>query len=128
MRSCRYGRTPAHKQLELRALPEIEVKNASKCDFIANSPKPTGACMLPFPDDYYTTPDSSSETGLKVNFQNEAMPSNAFEQHIEAAPYNEADGFSPGSVILLKVPGIETMSCASSISSAPSAAGSCPRT
>jgi hypothetical protein len=37
------------------------------------------------------------------------MPANAHGVHIEAAPYNAADGFSPGSVILVKVPGIETV-------------------
>ena len=36
------------------------------------------------------------------------MPTNASGVPIEAAPYNVGDGFSPGSVITLKIPGIET--------------------
>jgi hypothetical protein len=64
--------------------------------------------MLPFPDDYYTVADPSSDTGRRVAFKDAGMPINAALEGIEAAPYNEADGFSPGSVILLKVPGIET--------------------
>jgi hypothetical protein len=36
------------------------------------------------------------------------MPRNASNVPIEAAPYNAGDGFSPGSVITLKIPGIET--------------------
>ena len=36
------------------------------------------------------------------------MPTNAGGAPIEAAPYNVGDGFSPGSVITLKIPGIET--------------------
>ncbi len=100
-------------------LPEIELKNASRCDFITNSPKATTGCMLPFPDDYYTTPDASSETGLRINFQNEAMPANASEQHIEAAPYNASNGFSQGSTILLRIPGIETAADVAAIGGPP---------
>jgi hypothetical protein len=87
-------------------LPEIDMRKASTCDFITN---PTSSiCMVPFPDDYYTSVDPSSETGRRINFQTEAMPANISEQHIEAGPYNESNGFSQGSTILLKIPGIET--------------------
>ena len=64
--------------------------------------------MLPFPDDYYTVADPTSHTGRRVHFSDEAMPANAEGEHIEAGPYNASDGFSPGSVILVKVPGINT--------------------
>ena len=87
-------------------LPSIDMSEASKCDFIANPGN--GLCMLPFPDNYYTTTDPSSETGRTIAFQTEAMPANAYEQHIEAAPYAASNGFSQGAVILVKVPGIET--------------------
>jgi hypothetical protein len=94
-------------------LPEIDMKNASKCDFVTN---PTSSlCMLPFPDDYYTSVDPSSETGREINFQDEGMPANAFGQHIEAAPYNASNGFSQGSTILVKIPGIETAADVSAI-------------
>jgi hypothetical protein len=84
------------------ALPPIEIKEG--CDFIAEPEN--HVCMLPFPDDYYTVADPSSATGRRVDFKTEAMPANGSGQHIEAAPYNASDGFSPGSTILLKVPGI----------------------
>jgi hypothetical protein len=87
-------------------LPPIDMSEAENCDFIADPGNEL--CMLPFPDDYYTVPDPSSATGRRVDFKTEGTPENALLQHIEAAPYNSADGFSPGSVILLKVPGIET--------------------
>ncbi|HEX8754091.1 MAG TPA: hypothetical protein VF731_11815 [Solirubrobacterales bacterium] len=84
----------------------IEMKNAEKCDFIA---EPGNAlCMLPFPDDYYTVEDPSTETGRRIDFQTEGMPVNTYGTHIEAGPYNASDGFSPGETILVKVPGIET--------------------
>jgi len=64
--------------------------------------------MLPFPDDYYTKEDPTSATGRRIDFRELAMPENAAHQHIAVAPYNSGDGFSPGSVITLKIPGIET--------------------
>ncbi len=87
-------------------LPEIDTSNAANCDFIAQPSDTT--CMVPFPDDYYTTAEPSSATGLHVHFTEEGTPANVLGQHIEPGPYDEADGFSPGSVILVKVPGMET--------------------
>ncbi len=92
----------AHKAVE--PLPPIETSEG--CEFIANPGSPV--CMLPFPDDYYTTADPSSATGRRIAFQTQATPTNVLGQHIEAGAYSASDGFSPGSVILLKIPGIET--------------------
>jgi hypothetical protein len=87
-------------------LPPIDMSEAENCDFIAD---PGDAlCMLPFPDDYYTVPDPTSATGRRVNFKTPGMPANVLGEHIEAEPYNASDGFSPGSTILVKIPGIET--------------------
>src|ERR1700740_985696 len=83
-----------------------EVPIEPKCEFIS-SPN-TSECMLPFPDDYYTRADPTSPTGRRIDFRETAMPKNSKEVPIEAAPYNAGDGFSPGSVITLKIPGIET--------------------
>jgi hypothetical protein len=77
-----------------------------KCEFIAGPG--SSECMLPFPDDYYTKADPASSTGRRIDFRELATPTNAASQHIEVAPYNAGDGFSPGSVITLKIPGIET--------------------
>ncbi|MEA2225684.1 MAG: hypothetical protein QOE67_966 [Solirubrobacteraceae bacterium] len=88
-----------------------------KCEFIA-SPG-SSECMLPFPDDYYTKADPTSPTGRRIDFRELATPTNASSQHIEVAPYNTGDGFSPGSVIALKVPGIETTSDVAATHAAP---------
>jgi hypothetical protein len=97
------GRAASHHQ---ETLPPIEMGEAENCDFIAD---PGDAmCMLPFPDNYYTVSDPSSETGLRVHFDQAGMPANVLGQHIEPGAWNESDGFSPGSVILVKIPGIET--------------------
>ena len=77
-----------------------------KCEFVA-SPG-SSECMLPFPDDYYTKVDPASATGRRIDFRELATPTNVASQHIEVAPYNTGDGFSPGSVVALKIPGIET--------------------
>ncbi|MBS1878911.1 MAG: hypothetical protein JST31_05320, partial [Actinobacteria bacterium] len=87
-------------------LPPVDMSNAANCDFIAEPDNPV--CMLPFPDDYYTRPDPTSPTGRRVDFSSEGMPANAGGVHINPTAWNASDGFSPGSVITLKVPGIET--------------------
>ncbi len=94
--------------LALGAVPSgaVELPTEKKCEFIA-SPG-SSECMLPFPDDYYTKVDPTSPTGRRIDFRESAMPENAAHQHIEVGPYNSGDGFSPGSVIALKVPGVET--------------------
>ncbi len=89
------------------SLPPIDTTQAENCDFISQPSSTT--CMVPFPDDYYTVEDPTSATGRRINFKTPGTPANAFGQHIEAAPYNAADGFSPGSAILVKVPGLETV-------------------
>jgi hypothetical protein len=88
----------------VEVLPPIETNE--NCDFIADPGNEV--CMLPFPDDYYTVSDPSSATGRRVHFNTEATPTNVEGKHVEAEPYDASDGFSPGSVILVKIPGIET--------------------
>jgi hypothetical protein len=102
----RHDRGHSHGQGGRQALPPIDTSNAANCDFIAQPGNPV--CMLPFPDDYYTKADPSSPTGRRISFTAAGMPANAAGVHIDPTPYNAADGFSPGSVIVLEVPGIET--------------------
>ena len=94
-----------------------ELPTEPKCEFIA-SPG-SSECMLPFPDDYYTKADPTSPTGRRIDFRELATPTNAASQHIEVAPYNTGDGFSPGSVIALKVPGIETTADVTAMNTVP---------
>jgi hypothetical protein len=94
-----------------------ELPTEPKCEFIA-SPG-SAECMLPFPDDYYTKSDPTSPTGRRIDFRQLAMPSNSSNVPIEVTPYNVGDGFSPGSVIALKIPGIETAADVSATHAAP---------
>jgi len=97
-----HGHKPPHQPL-----PPIDMSDAESCDFIADPGNEL--CMLPFPDDYYTASDPSSPTGRRVDFTATGTPANALGTHIDPTPYNASDGFSPGSAILVKVPGIETV-------------------
>ncbi|MFD0787388.1 hypothetical protein ACFQZ8_26090, partial [Micromonospora azadirachtae] len=65
------------------------------------------ACLLPFPNDYFTVPDPASPTGRRVQFPADAMPANLQGVPIDPTEWNRQDGFSPGSPILVHVPGLD---------------------
>lgn len=74
----------------------------------ACDPLDTTLCMLPFPNDYYTVSDGGRTTGRAVYFPPKAFP----ESTIATGPVNPKawegnDGFSPGSNIIVHVPGID---------------------
>ena len=83
--------------------PAIDTSNANRCDFM----DPT-VCLQPWPNDYFTVPDSSTPTGRRLNLNTNSMPANKFGVHIDATDYNRADGFSPGNLITVKIPQVET--------------------
>ena len=66
------------------------------------------ACLLPFPNDAFTRADGDTDTGRRIELQAGQMPRNSAGVPIDPAPLNALDGFSPGSVILTKVPGLDT--------------------
>ena len=65
------------------------------------------ACLLPFPNDFFTVPDASSPTGLRVHVAQGAMPANRSGVRIDPTEWNRQDGFSPGEPILVHVPGLD---------------------
>jgi hypothetical protein len=75
---------------------------AAGCDPIDPS-----ACMLPFPNDFFTKPDRSTPTGRRVAFDLTSMPRNVAGKPIDPTDWNRADGFSPGSQITTYVPGLD---------------------
>jgi hypothetical protein len=71
-------------------------------------------CLFPFPNDYFTVPDESTDTGLHVSFDPLAMPRNGAEvteggegKPVDPTEWNRNDGFSPGTPVLTYVPGID---------------------
>ncbi|MFC4134092.1 hypothetical protein ACFOZ4_26065 [Hamadaea flava] len=67
------------------------------------------ACLLPFPNDLFTVRDPSSATGRRVNLTAEQMPASVAGTHIDPAEWNRQDGFSPGTPILVRVPGVDVV-------------------
>jgi hypothetical protein len=72
------------------------------CDFLD-----TSDCLFPFPSDYLTVADASTDTGRRVHFAVASMPRNVTNTPIAPADYDLNDGFSPGASLLLHVPGID---------------------
>src|SRR2546428_9352530 len=64
-------------------------------------------CLLPFPNDRFTTPDPSTSTGLRVDFSPAEMPRSIAGKPIDPTEWNRNDGFSPGSDLLTFVPGLD---------------------
>ena len=73
------------------------------CDFIG-----AAVCQFPWPNDYFTKRDRSTDTGLRLALTKSAMPRNKNGKPIDPTDMNRADGFSPGSAMLVKVPGLDT--------------------
>jgi hypothetical protein len=83
----------------------IDLSRADACDFIGA--QDTSRCMLPFPDDYYTSEDADTETGKRIDFKPDAAPANTGDVHLDPADYAGNDGFSPGQTIVVRVPGLD---------------------
>ncbi|HET8784583.1 MAG TPA: hypothetical protein VFM38_03045, partial [Candidatus Limnocylindrales bacterium] len=83
----------------------VDVATADRCDPIA---APGGQCLFPYPNDFYTRPDDSTPTGLRLDLKTASMPTNASGTPVDPAEINTSDGFSPGAPIVLRVPGMDT--------------------
>ncbi|MDI2132338.1 hypothetical protein [Yinghuangia seranimata] len=83
-------------------LAAAEAASTPSCDPI----DPT-ACLLPFPNDWYTVRDRSTETGRRVAFTSAMLPTNALGASVDPAAWNRSDGFSPGSMLVVHVPGLD---------------------
>jgi len=64
--------------------------------------------LLPFPNDSFTKPDRRSPTGRRVRIARRCAPANKQGVRIDTSDQNRMDGFSPGSQLILKVPGLTT--------------------
>jgi hypothetical protein len=72
------------------------------CDFLD-----TAKCLYPFPNDYFTVRDGSTDSGRRVDIATESMPRNADGIPVDPAEWNRNDGFSPGSPVITFVPGLD---------------------
>jgi hypothetical protein len=89
--------------------PPIPTENSDRCDFLDPA-----VCLQPWPNDYFTVADADTDTGRRVNLQSASMPKNQpLGGPVPVTPINPAepnrnDGFSPGNMLITKVPGLET--------------------
>lgn len=81
----------------------IDTSNADRCDFMDPS-----VCLQPWPNDYFTVADPTTATGRRLNLNVESMPANKDGVHADPTDINRADGFSPGNLITVKIPQVET--------------------
>jgi hypothetical protein len=81
----------------------LDLSQADHCETLA-----TGNCLFPWPSDRFTVRDPTTPTGRRIALPPEAMPRNASGAPIDPTDYNRADGFSPGQLIVTKVPGFDT--------------------
>lgn len=69
--------------------PEPELSDVTGCD-----PMDTELCALPYPSNYFTVADDSTETGLRVNFWEHSLPGNIDDVPFDPTRWNAFDGFS----------------------------------
>ena len=91
------------------AAPLTPVPSNVGCD-----PLDPSACLFPFPNNFFTTADPTTDTGVRVNFLPTAMPRNGTEvteggegKPVDPLEWNRNDGFSPGSAVMTLVPGLD---------------------
>jgi hypothetical protein len=83
--------------------PPIDTSNADRCDFLDPA-----VCLQPWPNDYFTVADPSTDTGRRLNIDPASTPKNLGGTPIDTTDQNRADGFSPGNPIIVKVPQVQT--------------------
>lgn len=81
---------------------DATLDEALNCD-----PLDERACLLPWPNDAFTRPDPTTQTGRRLDIQPDSTPLNAAGVPIDVTDQNWADGFSPGSAILTFVPELD---------------------
>src|SRR5215212_7923436 len=80
---------------------------AEKCDVTDPA-----VCLFPWPNDAFTVRDKSTETERRLALDPTSTPRNKDGVFIDPTDINRADGFSPGSSMLTKVPGRDTPAAA----------------
>ena len=83
--------------------PAIDVSRAGQCEFLGQT-----RCQMPFPSNWFTEADASSHTGRRVHFGAQTWtPTAGSAPAIDPTEWNRNDGFSPGSTIIVSVPGVD---------------------
>ncbi len=88
-------------EVSFEPMGDVDTANASRCDILDDA-----VCLQPFPSDYLTKQDPTTATGRRINFNALSMPRNRAGEPILPTDHNRADGYSPGSMLITKVPGL----------------------
>ncbi|HUC32839.1 MAG TPA: hypothetical protein VMS14_05510, partial [Ilumatobacteraceae bacterium] len=64
-------------------------------------------CLYPYPNDFFSVADGTTDTGRRVVYETVAMPKNIDGINMDTTEYNRLDGFSAGSSILTRVPNVD---------------------
>lgn len=91
---------PPAASLDSSVLPDL--LSFDRCDFLNRE-----YCMFPWPNNWFTTADSSTDTGLRINLNPLSMPSNVLAKPLDPSEWNRNDGFSPGQAILVRIPALD---------------------
>lgn len=76
---------------------------SKRCDFTDPA-----VCLYPWPNDHFTKKSKATPAGRRLNLSRKSMPANKDGVRIDPTDQNRADGFSPGSMLVTKVPGLDT--------------------
>src|SRR5215218_5001514 len=87
-----------------RGLAAVALLAALTIPSAASAKQPS---LVPWPNDALTKRDKTTDTGRRLNLPTAAMPRNKDGVPIDPTDMNRADGFSPGSMIIVKVPGLD---------------------
>jgi hypothetical protein len=92
---------PVALTLALTTLPAVA--EAKVCPDLQAS-----TCLLPWPSNAYTKRDATTDTGRRLNLNVTQMPRNIAGKPIDPTEFNRNDGFSPGTLIVARVPGLDS--------------------
>lgn len=82
---------------------ELDLPDAKGCDQLD-----LAVCLQPFPSDFFTARDPSTATKRRIDFPQSGMPANTLGSRIDPREWERNDGFSPGSALITRVPGLES--------------------
>jgi hypothetical protein len=80
----------------------IDLSLQDRCD-----PLVPEACLLPFPNDYFSVRDGRTGTRRRIHLAADSLPANVGGTHMDPTDMNRNDGFSPGAPILTWAPGVD---------------------
>ena len=81
----------------------VDLPDGKTCDQLDPA-----VCLQPFPSNRFTVRTKKTDTGRRVAFPADAMPATRSGTRVKTAAYRGNDGFSPGSALITRVPGLDS--------------------